>query len=139
MLYPFELRARRMHVPTRLYVAFDFRRRPTLFSNLLHSPKLGEDFGCGLSLKSHEGHEGSRRTQEGLLLLSVSDKSRQVLLKLTTFACGVLGLILFRWTPTSGKGIVVYAGLFVVLIIMVIVFLPRRRGGYWPDKPGDQG
>ena len=32
-------------------------------------------------------------------------KSRKTLLGMTTVACGILGLVLFRWTPTTGKGV----------------------------------
>jgi hypothetical protein len=56
---------------------------------------------------------------------------------LTTFACGILGFVLFMWTPTTGRGILVYVVLFAVLIAMAVVLSPRKRGGYWPDKPED--
>jgi len=69
--------------------------------------------------------------------VSVSEKGRKALLGLTTFACGILGLILFRWTPTTGKGILIYAALFAVLIVMAIVLSPRKGAGYWPHKPED--
>jgi hypothetical protein len=52
-------------------------------------------------------------------------------------ACGILGLVLFRWTPTTGKGILIYAALFAVLILIVILLSPREAAGYWPDKPED--
>jgi hypothetical protein len=67
----------------------------------------------------------------------VSEKARRMLLRSTAIACGVLGLILFRWTPTTGKGILVYAALFAVLIVMAIVLSPRKGSGYWPTKPED--
>ena len=62
---------------------------------------------------------------------------RKALLGLTTFACGILGLILLRWTPTTGKGILIYAAIFAVLIALAIVSSPRKREGYWPQKPED--
>ena len=67
--------------------------------------------------------------------MTVSEKSRKALLGLTTFACGILALILFRWTPTTGKGVLIYAALFAVLIVMAIVLSPRKAAGYWPHKP----
>jgi hypothetical protein len=69
--------------------------------------------------------------------MSVSEKGRRALLGLTTFACGILGLALFRWTPTTGWGILVYVALFAVLIVMAIVLFPRKGAGYWPNKPDD--
>lgn len=69
--------------------------------------------------------------------MTVSEKSRKALLGLTTFACGILGLVLFRWTPTTGRGILVYAVLFAVLIVLAIVLSPHKGAGYWPNKPED--
>jgi hypothetical protein len=50
---------------------------------------------------------------------------------------GVMGLILFRWTPKTGRGICLYLGLLalVVLIALVMAGLEKRNGGYWPEKP----
>jgi hypothetical protein len=67
----------------------------------------------------------------------VSAKSRKALLGLTTFICGILGLVLFRWTPATGRGILVYAVLFAVLIVLAIVLSPHKGAGYWPNKPED--
>jgi predicted RND superfamily exporter protein len=64
----------------------------------------------------------------------VSDKSRKALLKATTTACGILALVLFRWTPTTGIGILVYVAMFVVMIAVAIVLSPRKPAGYWPNK-----
>ena len=73
----------------------------------------------------------------GCYSVTVSEKSRKALLGLTTFVCGILGLALFRWTPTTGRGILVYAVLFAVLIVLAIVLSPRKGAGYWPNKPED--
>jgi cell division protein FtsW (lipid II flippase) len=62
---------------------------------------------------------------------------RKALLVVITFVCGVLGLILFRWTPTTGRGILVYVALFVVLIVLAVFLSPRKGAGYWPKKPED--
>jgi hypothetical protein len=57
-------------------------------------------------------------------------QTRAVILTLTKFALGILGLALLRWTPTSGKGILVYALLFVVAItIAVALSRDRQREG----------
>ena len=69
--------------------------------------------------------------------MSVSEKGRRMLLRSTAIACGVLGLILFRWTPTTGRGILIYAALFAVLIVMAIVLSPGKGAGYWPHRPED--
>jgi hypothetical protein len=34
-------------------------------------------------------------------------------------------------------GILVYAALFAVLIVMAIVLSSRKGAGYWPSKPED--
>lgn len=70
--------------------------------------------------------------------MTLSEKARKALLGLITFACGVVALILFRWTPTTGKGILIYAALFAVLIVMAIALSPKKGSGYWPHKPEDR-
>jgi hypothetical protein len=52
--------------------------------------------------------------------VTLTEKSRKTLLGLTTVACGILGLILLRWTPTTGSGILAYVVLFAVLVVMAI-------------------
>lgn len=69
------------------------------------------------------------------LRMTMSKSMRKALLSLTTFACGILALILLRWTPTSGEGILIYAALFAILIALAIVLSPRKGEGYWPQKP----
>ena len=46
-----------------------------------------------------------------------------------TIACGILGFVLFRWTPPTGSGILAFVVLFAVLIIMAIALSSRKRGG----------
>jgi hypothetical protein len=67
----------------------------------------------------------------------LSEKGRKVLLRATTLACGILALVLFRWTPTAGRGILVYMALFAVLIVVAIALSPRKHAGYWPNKHED--
>ena len=62
-------------------------------------------------------------------------KVRRVLLHLVQVACGVIGLILFRWTPATGRGLTLYGALVVVLVAVIIVISPKHEG-YWPDPPG---
>jgi hypothetical protein len=66
------------------------------------------------------------------------EKSRKLLLRVTTLACGILGLVLFRWIPTTGRGILVYVALFALLIVVAIVLSPRKDAGYWPNKDEDR-
>jgi len=70
--------------------------------------------------------------------VTLSQKSRKAMLGITTLACGILGLVVFRWTPITGKGILVYVALFAVLIVLTVVLSPRKHVGYWPDKPEDR-
>ena len=64
--------------------------------------------------------------------VTLSEKSRKALLGVITFACGILGLILFRWMPTTGRSILLYVALFAVLIVMAIVLSARKRAGRSP-------
>jgi len=32
------------------------------------------------------------------------------------FVCGIVGLVLFRWMPLSGKGLLLYGALLVLLV-----------------------
>jgi hypothetical protein len=47
---------------------------------------------------------------------------------------GVLGFVLLMWTPKTGTGILAYSVLFAVLVILVIVFSPKKNR-YWPNDP----
>jgi uncharacterized membrane protein YedE/YeeE len=70
--------------------------------------------------------------------VTISKKSRRALLGAITFACGILGLVLFRWTPTTGEGILIYVALFALLVVMAIALSSPKRAGYWPNKPEDR-
>jgi len=53
---------------------------------------------------------------------------------------GVLGFVLFRWIPATGKGLLLFLALFaifIVLIVLLILLMPKRRG-YWPTRPDDR-
>lgn len=54
-------------------------------------------------------------------------------LSISTALAGILGFVLFRWTPITGIGILAYAGMFAVLAAIVIV-IGRKHEGYWPGK-----
>jgi len=68
---------------------------------------------------------------------AMTQTTRSTLLNAIKIACGILALTLFRWTPTTGIGILLYAALFAVLIVMAVVLSPRKGEGYWPSKPED--
>lgn len=52
---------------------------------------------------------------------------------MATALAGLLGFVLFRWTPITGKGILTYVGILAVLAVIVIGF-GRKHTGYWPGK-----
>jgi hypothetical protein len=52
---------------------------------------------------------------------------RAVALTMTRFSLGVLGFALFMWTPTTGKGILVYGSLLVILITLAIVLAKHKK------------
>jgi len=56
-------------------------------------------------------------------------QTRTVILRITAFALGILGLALFMFTPTTDMGIFVYALLFVVLIGVAIVVSKSKGEG----------
>jgi len=52
---------------------------------------------------------------------------RAVALTMTKVGMGILGLALFMWTPASGKGILVFLSLFVVLVILAVVLSKYKK------------
>ena len=68
----------------------------------------------------------------------MTETTKSTLLGATEIACGILAFALLRWTPTTGKGILLYASLFGVVIIAAIALSSRTREGYWPKKPDDR-
>jgi hypothetical protein len=69
--------------------------------------------------------------------MRMTDETKKTLLRITTAVCGVLGFVLFMWTPKTGKGILAYVALFAVLVIIVIALAPTRAG-YWPGRHDDR-
>jgi hypothetical protein len=65
--------------------------------------------------------------------MRMTDETKKALLRMTTAAGGVLGFVLLMWTPKTGKGILAYVGIFAVLVVIAIVFAPKRVG-YWPGR-----
>ncbi len=65
-------------------------------------------------------------------------KIRKFLQAATRLAVGVLVIVLFRWTPTTGRGIIIYVGLFLALIVIAILVSGRKHSGYWPERPDDR-
>jgi len=41
------------------------------------------------------------------------------------FVCAILGLVLFRWIPQTGKGFLIY-GVLVVFFVLLCVFIFSR-------------
>lgn len=67
----------------------------------------------------------------------MSDKARTALAGIAKFALAIVILVVFVWTPKTGRGILVYAALIILLIAGIAVFSNRETTGYWPDKPAD--
>jgi hypothetical protein len=69
--------------------------------------------------------------------MRMTDETKKILLRITTAVVGVLGFVLFMWTPKTGKGILAYVALFAVLVIIAIALAPTRAG-YWPGRHDDR-
>jgi len=69
--------------------------------------------------------------------MRMTDETKKALLRITTAVGGVLGFVLFMWTPKTGKGILAYAALFAVLVVIAICLAPRHTG-YWPGRHDDR-
>jgi hypothetical protein len=61
--------------------------------------------------------------------MAMNEKARKPLLRVITVAGGILGFVLFRWTPTTGKGFLIYGVLVAILIGMLIALPPRKDSG----------
>jgi hypothetical protein len=59
---------------------------------------------------------------------------KKVLRKILVVPLGIIGLVLFRWTPATGKGFAIYGVLLVLLVVVAIILAPEHQG-YWPDPP----
>jgi uncharacterized membrane protein YccC len=64
------------------------------------------------------------------------DKTKKVILRMTTAVGGVLGFVLLMWTPKTGKVILAYVAIFAVLAVIAIAVAPTSAG-YWPGKHED--
>jgi hypothetical protein len=61
------------------------------------------------------------------------------ILGIAKFVCGVLGVVLFTWTPQTGRGFLIY-GVLIVVIVMFLVFIvspseKRKEVVYWSKGP----
>jgi len=72
-------------------------------------------------------------------LVKESERSTNALAALGQIACGILVVVLFRWTPQTAKGWLIYLGLLAIAIAAAIGFSNKEHKGYWPDKPQDPG
>jgi hypothetical protein len=66
----------------------------------------------------------------------MTGKIRNPLLRITMAVAGVLGFLLFMWTPKTGMGILAYIAIFAILVIIAIAST-RKRAGYWPRGHDD--
>lgn len=64
----------------------------------------------------------------------MSEKWHKPLTTALTGGTGLLGLVLFRWTPTTVKGIVGYLVAAAVLVVLGIMLSSRKRASKMGDK-----
>jgi uncharacterized membrane protein YccC len=69
--------------------------------------------------------------------MRMTDETKKALLRITTAVGGVLGLVLFMWTPKTGRGVLAYVALFAVLVFIAIALAPKHTG-YWPGRHDDR-
>jgi hypothetical protein len=55
----------------------------------------------------------------------MTDETKKALLRITAAVGGVLGLVLFMWTPKTGTGILACVTLFAVLVAIAIALAPN--------------
>jgi len=46
---------------------------------------------------------------------------------MTKFSLGILGVVLFMWTPATGKGLLAFFSLLAVLIILAVVLMKYKK------------
>jgi xanthine/uracil permease len=69
--------------------------------------------------------------------LNDSEKDTNAFVALAKIACGIGGFVLFRWTPQTGRGMLIYWASLVLLVIVMVVLFRGEDSGYWPEKPED--
>lgn len=66
-------------------------------------------------------------------------KTRKVLQSVMMAISGLIGLVLFRWTPATLTGLAIFGALAVLLVVFLLTlghFLdPNQDAGYWPKRP----
>ena len=53
--------------------------------------------------------------------MTMSEKRKKALRGVITIVTGILAFVLFRWTPSTGNGLLMYGALLAVVIGMAIV------------------
>ena len=59
--------------------------------------------------------------------MRLTEKHDGMVLRVVTTACGLLGFALFMWTPKTAGGILAYAILLAVFVIVAVVLFRRSR------------
>jgi len=71
--------------------------------------------------------------------MRMSKKARKALQTAMTTVCGVLALVLFRWTPATITGLAVYVALLVLVVAFLLILghvvAADQDAGYWPKRP----
>jgi hypothetical protein len=68
----------------------------------------------------------------------MTDKAQPGLLGIIKFAVAILVLVVLIWTPRTGRGILIYAVILVLLIAAAFGLSQRESQGYWPGQPKDE-
>jgi hypothetical protein len=71
--------------------------------------------------------------------MRMSKKAAKALRIAMTTVSGILGFVLFRWTPATVMGLAIYVTLLVLIVGIVLILghiiAADQRAGYWPKKP----
>ena len=76
-----------------------------------------------------------------MVSLMANDKRNDRLLQLAMLVIGLLGLVLLRWTPVTGGGILLFGLLLIALIVTAVKVSHGKTGGQSGkrDKTHDDG
>jgi hypothetical protein len=71
--------------------------------------------------------------------MSMTKKARKAIQTAMTIVGGLLGFVLFRWTPATITGLAIYVALLVLAVATVLVLghivAADQGAGYWPKRP----
>jgi hypothetical protein len=53
--------------------------------------------------------------------------ARGIALTMTKFSLGILGVVLFMWTPATRKGFLAFFSLLAVLIVLAVMLMKYKK------------